>query len=350
MEEPPSKKTKIVENEDKTECYIPDLYSVKFTLSKIHNKSVNAVRISPDGRTFATCSSDGTIKVFGLDSGRLLSTLEGHSKGVSDIAFSPINLDILASCSDDLTIKLWMILSCTCIRTLRKHTYHVSSIKFNYKGTVLISGSADENVIIWDIVTGVPQKTLAAHSDPILSVALTPDSSIIVSGSYDGLMRLFDSETGQCLKTLTYNSSSQGTATASTNDVVNFPVSHVHVTPNGRYILSSGLDGMIRLWDYMNNKVVKTYKGLGADTPINERYSCDSGFILATESPLVAAGTDSSGILFWDVQLKKIVHQYKCSLNPVLALAVAEEGKLLVTCDMDGFLSVLTLKNDYIAT
>ena len=48
-------------------------------------------------------------------------------------------------------------------------------------------------------------------------------------------MRLFDLQTSQCLKTLTSTFGGHGTATASTNDVINFPIAKVELSPNGHF-------------------------------------------------------------------------------------------------------------------
>ncbi|ODV81890.1 WD domain protein [Suhomyces tanzawaensis NRRL Y-17324] len=323
----------------------PDLYRLKYSSNNQHKGAITSIKISPDGTKYATSSSDATINIFDINTGKVIAQLRGHTKGISDIEFSPINSNIIASCSDDLTIRLWSIKKQKCINILRKHTYHITAIKFTSKGNMLISGSADETVTIWDLISGRTLKTLAAHSDPILSLSLTPDNSIIVSASYDGLMRLFDLETGQCLKTLTYNSTSHGTATASTNDVLNFPISNVELSPNGKYILSSSLDGKIRLWDYMDNTVIKTYNGI--DSPISEKYNCGAKFITKTADPKVVSGSQSSGILVWDVQSKAIEYQYKHD-QCVLQVDTFDEGRILVSCSIDGVINVFEMKPEYI--
>ncbi|CUM64673.1 uncharacterized protein PRCAT00002282001 [Priceomyces carsonii] len=322
-----------------------ELFKVQYTLKDIHKLSINSIKISPDGSTFATCSSDCTIKVFRLSDGELVTELNGHTRGISDLEYSPINPDIIASCSDDLTIRLWSIKRSKCIKILKKHTYHITAIKFSSKGNVLISGSADETITIWDLSSGKSLRTLAAHSDPVSSISLTPDNSIIISSSYDGLMRLFDLETGQCLKTLIYNSASHGTATASTNEAVNFPVSNTEVSPNGKYILSSSLDGVIRLWDYMENKVIKTYYG-EKDTPISTKFICGAKFITKTKEPKIVSGSELSGILVWDVQSKEIVFQFKAK-SPVLQVDIFDQGGILVSCSTDGIVNVLNLNSVY---
>lgn len=323
------------------------IYELKYSITLDTPELINAVKISPDGKRIASGTSAGVIRVYNLSDGLELLSLTGHAKGINDIAFSPIDNNAIASCSDDLTIRLWSLRQQRCIRILKKHTYHVTKVCFNSKGNLLITGAADETLVVWDLTSGRSLKTLAAHSDPVSSVCLTPDDTIIVSSSYDGLMRLFDLESGQCLKTLVYNSSTHGTATASTSDVVNFPISQVRTTPNGKYILSSSLDGKIRLWDYMNNKVVKTYYGVGGTEPICEKYNCGTLFITATEEPLLASGSDRCGILFWDVQTKKIV----CQCLPgetVLDIDSFNSGELLVFSTLLGAVHFYELKEEYL--
>ncbi|RLV96510.1 Serine/threonine-protein kinase svkA [Spathaspora sp. JA1] len=329
---------------DTAQCSIPDLYNLKYSLNS--TSSINSIRISPDGKTFATCSSDTIIRIYDLLTGTLIAQLQGHTKGISDIVYSPINSNIIASCSDDLTIRLWSIQSKKCIKILRKHTYHITRLKFVSKGNILISGSADETITIWDITSGRILTTLAAHSDPVSSICLTPDNSMIISASYDGLMRLFDLETSQCLKTLTYNAS-HGTATASTNDVLNFPISNVEISPNGLYILSSSLDGLIRLWDYMNNKVIKTYQGVEG-TPISEHFNCGTKFIIKTNTPKIVSGSEKSGVLVWDIQTKEIVYQFNNGNDVVFEVDVFDQGRILMSCSRDGIINVLELNEKYI--
>lgn len=306
--------------------------------------SVNCVKIAPDKSTFAACTLTGLINVYDYATGAKQFKLIGHSAGISQIEYSPINSHVLASASDDYTVRLWNLTTRKCIRVLKKHTYHVTTVKFTSKGNILISGSADETITIWDLTTGKSIKTLAAHSDPILSISLTDDNSIIVSGSYDGLMRLFDCETGQCLKTLIFNSSSYGTATASTKEVMNIPISHVECSPNGKYVLSSSLDGVMRLWDYMNNKVIKTYMRPG--TPICKKYNCRAKFLILDDiyqrfkTPLLILGTDDGELVFWNVQTKEIVNSIKLGDDAIFEIDTVDD--VMVACSRDGGIWKLT--------
>ncbi|MFM6106662.1 MAG: trypsin-like peptidase domain-containing protein [Sphaerospermopsis kisseleviana] len=71
-----------------------------------HSSKVNSVAFSPDGQTLAFGSTDNTIKLWDVATGKSIATLTGHSFWVNSVAFSPDG-KTLASGSYDNTIKLW---------------------------------------------------------------------------------------------------------------------------------------------------------------------------------------------------------------------------------------------------
>ena len=71
-----------------------------------HAGPVSSVAWSPDGKILASGSGDKTVKLWEVASGKLLTTLQGHTEIVLSVAWSPDG-KILASGSGDETVKLW---------------------------------------------------------------------------------------------------------------------------------------------------------------------------------------------------------------------------------------------------
>ncbi|KAF1962192.1 WD40 repeat-like protein, partial [Byssothecium circinans] len=69
-----------------------------------HSDGVSSVAFSHDSARLASASGDKTVKIWDPSSGACLSTLKGHSGGVSSVAFSHDSAR-LASASDDSTVK-----------------------------------------------------------------------------------------------------------------------------------------------------------------------------------------------------------------------------------------------------
>ena len=66
----------------------------------------------------------------------------------------------MASGSYDNTVRLWDAVTGAALQTLEGHSSGVSSVAFSPDGKVVVSGSHDEIVRLWDVVTGAALQTL----------------------------------------------------------------------------------------------------------------------------------------------------------------------------------------------
>jgi WD40 repeat protein len=122
-----------------------------------HQALTTGVSFSPDGKTLASASTDGTVKLWKLEPSDtsvpqkavLLRTLKGHTEGVAKVSFSPDG-EIIATASLDNTVKLWNS-NGILLTTLTGHTGAVVAMSFSPDGTFLVSASMDQTAILWNV-------------------------------------------------------------------------------------------------------------------------------------------------------------------------------------------------------
>jgi WD40 repeat protein len=71
-----------------------------------HSAYIQSLAISPDGKTLATGSAIGMIKLWSLEQRVELFTLRAHEGDVASLRFSPDG-QVLASSGRDGVVRLW---------------------------------------------------------------------------------------------------------------------------------------------------------------------------------------------------------------------------------------------------
>ena len=151
----------------------------------------------------ASGSNDNSIKIWNLNSGECIKTLNGHTSVVRSLQLLANNR--LASGSDDKSIKIWNLDSGECLKTLSGHTNYIYSLHLLAKNR-LASGSNDNLIKIWNLDSGECIKTLTGHTSAVWSLQLCANNRL-ASGSNDNSIKIWNLDSGECLKTLTGHTS-----------------------------------------------------------------------------------------------------------------------------------------------
>ncbi|QLG70802.1 hypothetical protein HG535_0A07440 [Zygotorulaspora mrakii] len=113
-----------------------------------HQKLVNHVAFSPDGRSIVSASFDNSIKLWDGRDGKFIATFRGHVASVYQVAWSS-DCRLLVSCSKDTTLKVWDVRTKKLSVDLPGHQDEVFTVDWSVDGKRVCSGGKDKMVRLW---------------------------------------------------------------------------------------------------------------------------------------------------------------------------------------------------------
>lgn len=285
--------------------------------------SVNALAISPESNTLASGTDDKNIKLWDLNTQKVLASLSGHSQAVKSVAFSPDG-KILATASDDKTIKLWQVETLEEICTLLGHSHAVKSVAFSPDGQILASGSWDKTIKLWDVNTGTEICTLTGHKLQVNSVAFSPQGQILASASYDRTIRLWqipalessprEFQNRPCYSLL-------GTLSGHA-----WAVLTVAFSPDGQILATGSDDNTIKLWEVNTSQLICTLVG--------HSWSVVAVAFTADGETLLSASCDKT-VKLWRVSTAEEIVTLSGHVDSVSAVAVSKVTQLIASGSRD---------------
>ena len=284
--------------------------------------SVNALAISPDDYTLASASDDKIIKLWDLNTQKVLATLSGHSQAVKSVAFSPDG-KILATAGDDKTIKLWQVETLQEICTLLGHLQAVKSVAFSPDGQILASGSWDKTIKLWDVNTGTEICTLTGHQLKVNSVAFSPQGQLLASASYDRTIRLWQiPKRGE--GTLIQNRPCYSLLSTLSGHA--WAVLTVAFSPDGQILATGSDDNTIKLWEVNTGQLICTLVG--------HSWSVVAVAFTADGETLLSASCDKT-VKLWRVSTAEEIVTLSGHVDSVSAVAVSKVTQLIASGSRD---------------
>jgi WD40 repeat protein len=279
-----------------------------------HSSLISTLTFSPDSQTFASGSWDKTIKLWNRK-GVLLNVFNGHKARLARVLFSPdgktlasSNSQILASSSGDRSLRFWHLQN-PVSRTLHAHRkLAVLQAVFSQDGQKIASASEDTTIKLWQ-GDGKFFDTLNGHSAHVLSVAFSPDDQILASGSWDGTLGFWQFEVG----TGKYSRFKQLAGHRSA-------VWKVAFSNDGQHFASASQDGTVKLWSRQGD-LLQNMRGHSGE--VRSVAFSPNGQLLAS------AGMDKT-IRLWTIQ-GKLLQTLRGHHDSVLSIAWSPDGQQLVS-------------------
>lgn len=171
-------------------------------LPQWHERWVNAVCYSPDGKKFLSAGEDGIVKEWNTISGECVATYGEALSAAACVCYSPDGKKIAVGYKDEM-IREWGITDQKdYLETYAGHEGEITSVCYSLDGTYLFSHSTDGTSKQWETESGECLITFEGHTGSVPFIVNPKDQSQIASGSDDGTIRIWNIEFGECKEVL----------------------------------------------------------------------------------------------------------------------------------------------------
>jgi WD40 repeat protein len=347
-----------------------------------HSHSVTALAFSPDGKSLASCSHDGTVKLSNLGTsasevllsdprreltlartqlvfrpdGAMLAMASGNGtirlwdfnhgadrdalvlgpfdEGIAAAAFSS-DSSHLAAAGDEGTVRLWDL---SVIEhaplTVQSHQRRIFCLSFHPNGQLLAAGNEEGNVYVWQMVPGLPARVASIEGtvDNETRAAFSPDGKSLISVSIDGHLRFWSRD---LTEEANLNHPIRSERFTIQDSLMSFAIS-----PKGRLLATGSgselVSGYVTIWDTRMKK--SSSVGVGPQGPV-------FSVAFSPDGKLLAAGDEKGTIFVWNVESNALVTRINALNGIVWAVSFSPDGKVLVGGGNDGILRAWSVDN-----
>jgi WD40 repeat protein len=206
------------------------------------------VAFMPDGKSIVSGWSDGKIRAFRPQTGKLMYAInDAHRDGVTAIACTSDSCHIVSG-GEAGQVRVWEIQAYTTKMkaSMKEHRGPVNSIKISADDEKCVSASSDGSCIQWNLNTFVRMTCLFA-STQFQAVVYHPDQSQLLTTGSDRKLTYWDVVDGIPIRII------DGSQTAQLNTL--------DITEDGSTFASGGGEKIVQVWGYDDG--YHYYSGVG---------------------------------------------------------------------------------------
>jgi len=275
-----------------------------------HTQEVMGLAFNPDGKSLASTSIDGTVKVWSL--------LPGNERNPwqvigTDFAYKPNGEDLITNTvGEGFGATVWDATTGEPRLTVTGHKAQVGYVVFNSDGTRFATGSVDGSIIIWDAGTGKKISAIAGHESGIQDIEFSPDGKLFATAGLDQTAKIWDAATGVLIREIVGH-----------QDFVN----GVSFSPDGAHLVTTSKDATAKIWDAKTGELLHTLTGQEGESVSVPAYNPDGS--------MIATAYEDGKVILWDAQTESQIQRLGGHGSRVWTIAFSPDGKLLAVGDLD---------------
>jgi WD40 repeat protein len=184
---------------------------------------LDSVAFSPDGKTLAGGASRDSVRLWDAASGTELHSFSGTGRCFG-VAFSGDGKLLAAASWDKNCVKVWNVESGAEVHSWQDTS--MTAAAFRRDGQVLATGHKDGTISVWDLAEGKKKRTLRGHAAQVQSLRFTPDGKMLLSSGHDGVIRLWNPDFERAREVIPLGPANQRLV--------------MDLDPSGRYVIAAG--------------------------------------------------------------------------------------------------------------
>lgn len=298
-----------------------------------HNAGIRCLQF--DETKLISGSLDRTIKVWNWRTGECVSTYSGHQGGVVSLHFDS---KILLSGSMDSTVKIWNFEDRS-VRTFKGHNDWVNSVRVDTPSRTVFTASDDLTAKLWDLDTGCVIHTFEGHVGQVQQVLPLPrefefeehdaecnyinDTNNNINNN-NGTNNNFDDSHSVASNHSHASTGSQGPAAVTPAYAATFLRNRTHDDGTGepqyprpeppQYILTAGLDSIMRLWHVPTGRCLRTFFG-----------HVEGVWSMGADTLRLVSGSEDQTAKVWDPRTGLCERTFTGHLGPVTCVGLSDE-------------------------
>lgn len=278
------------------------------------NSSVFAIAVTRNCKFIISGGSDAIVHVWDLNEKKNKCELSGHTKSVISLAVGKSN-EIVVSGGEDGKVKIWNFIQKILMANFDAHSQKVKGLVFSKNSKYIISGGWDENVKIWKFKKKSLFMTINFKPDYVNSICHTCCYQVIVAHS--NMISIHNIITKKLERRFKAHE---------------LRVNSLFLSRSGNYLVSSGQDKSIKLWD-TNKFTVINKLDLKAEVSSISLSNCENSVII---------GSEDKTLKRWKIQTNELL-TYESHTDSVSCIKATGDNKYIISAGTDNDIRIWSL-------
>lgn len=242
-------------------------------------KPVYSLLLDPSELKLLCGTSIGNLHIIDIIQRAEVKNIEAHKLGIFDMKFAG---EILITAGGDGALKIWDKRSFNLIISIQASEKSARVIAVAPDNKYFAVGFSDHQIRIYDTVNFDNVNTLSGHKNSVFALSFSNDGNYLLSSGRDAMLKIWDVKDNFKLMEDIPSHTAQ--------------VKCISFHPEGKIFATSSMDKTIKIWDANNFELLKVL-----DKPRNDSHTnCINKLIWIDALNLISCSDDRS-VIAWEI-------------------------------------------------